>query len=127
MGTSSISHRQLLPGSCARLPLPSFRFELTSTSREYHSMRIFRLIVLTSIATLVLEISSATPAQQPHFTSEQVMHAVQEVEKLAQKQIDQNAVPGLAIAVVFQHKVVYAKGFEVLGANTKAFKRVSTP
>ena len=90
-------------------------------------MRIFRLIVLTSIATLVLEISSAAPAQQPHVTSEQVMHAVQEVEKLAQKQIDQNAVPGLAIAVVFQDKVVYAKGFEVLDANTKAFKGVSTP
>jgi hypothetical protein len=89
-------------------------------------MRIFRLIVLTSIATLVLEISSAAPAQQSHVTSEQVMHAVQEVEKLAQKQIGQNAVPGLAIAVVFQDKVVYAKGFGVRDASTKAFKRVST-
>ena len=48
------------------------------------------------------------------------MHAVQEVEKLAQKQIDQNAVPGLAIAVVFQDKVVYAKGFGVRDVNTKA-------
>ena len=47
-------------------------------------------------------------------------HAVQEVEKLAQKQIDQNAVPGLAIAVVFQDKVVYAKGFGVRDVNTKA-------
>ena len=46
--------------------------------------------------------------------------AVQEVEKLAQKQIDQNAVPGLAIAVVFQDKVVYAKGFGVRDVNTKA-------
>src|SRR6185295_3070311 len=44
----------------------------------------------------------------------------QEIEKLAQKQIDQNAVPGLAIAVVFQDKVVYAKGFGVRDANTKA-------
>jgi len=48
------------------------------------------------------------------------MHAVQEVEKLAQKQIDQNAVPGLAIAVVFQDKVVYAKGFGVRDINTRA-------
>ena len=47
-------------------------------------------------------------------------HAVQEVEKLAQKQIEQNAVPGLAIAVVFQDKVVYAKGFGVRDVNTKA-------
>src|SRR5258708_31333773 len=83
-------------------------------------MRIIHHIVLTSIATLVLEISSAAPAQQPHVTSEQVMHAVQGVEKLAQKQIDQNALPGLAIAVVFQDKVVYAKGFGVRDVNTKA-------
>src|SRR6476646_6300412 len=85
-------------------------------------MRITQRIVLTSIATLalVLEITSAAPARQPGVTSEQVMHGVQEVEKLAQKQIDQNAVPGLAIAVVFQDKVVYAKGFGVRDVNTKA-------
>jgi len=77
-------------------------------------------ILLTSMATLVLEMSSAAPAQQPQVTSEQVTHAAQEIEKLAQKQIDQNAVPGLAIAVVFQDKVVYAKGFGVRDANTKA-------
>ena len=84
-------------------------------------MRSIHRTVLTSIATLaLLEIPSAAPAQQPHVTSEQVTHAVQEVEKLAQKQIDQNAVPGLAIAVVFQDKVVYAKGFGVRDVNTKA-------
>jgi CubicO group peptidase (beta-lactamase class C family) len=83
-------------------------------------MRIIHRIVLTSIATLILlEISSAAPAQQTHVTSEQVTHAVQEVEKLAQKQIDQNALPGLAIAVVFQDKVAYAKGFGVRDVNTK--------
>ena len=58
--------------------------------------------------------------EKPHVTSEQVTHAVQELEKLAQKQIHQNAVPGLAIAVVFQDKVVYAKGFGVRDVNTKA-------
>jgi len=58
--------------------------------------------------------------EKSHVTSEQVMHAVQEIEKLAQKQIDQNALPGLAIAVVFQDKVVYAKGFGVRDVNTKA-------
>ena len=57
--------------------------------------------------------------EKPHVTSEQVTHAVQEVEKLAQEQIDQNTVPGLAIAVVFQDKVVYTKGFGVRDANTK--------
>ena len=84
-------------------------------------MRSIHRTVLTSITTLaLLEIPSAAPAQQPHVTSEQVTHAVQEVEKFAQKQIDQNAVPGLAIAIVFQDKVVYAKGFGVRDVNTKA-------
>src|SRR5206468_6129098 len=89
-------------------------------------MRIIHRLVLPSIATLVLEISSAAPAQQPHVTAEEVTHAVQEVEKLAQKQIDQNAVPGLAIAVVFQDKVVYAKGFGVRDVNTKALVDADT-
>ena len=84
-------------------------------------MRHIRLIILISIAALVhLDISSAAPVQQPGVTSDQVTHAVREVEKLAQKQIDQNAVPGLAIAVVFQDKVVYTKGFGVRDVNTKA-------
>src|SRR6476659_6568698 len=83
-------------------------------------MRIIDRIVLTSVATLVAKLCAAAPAPQPHITAEQVTNAVQEVEKLAQKQIDQNAVPGLAIAVVFQDKVVYAKGFGVRDINTKA-------
>ena len=53
------------------------------------------------------------------MTSEQVTHAIQEIEKLAQKQIQENALPGLAIAVVFQDKTVYAKGFGVRDTNTK--------
>jgi CubicO group peptidase (beta-lactamase class C family) len=44
---------------------------------------------------------------------EQVDQAVQELEKLAQRAIQNNVVPGLAIAVVFQDKVVYAQGFGV--------------
>ena len=83
-------------------------------------MRVIHHIVLTSIATLtLLEIASAEVAQQIHVTSEQVTHAVQEFEKLAQKQIEQNALPGLAIAVVFRDKVVYAKGFGIRDVNTK--------
>ena len=53
------------------------------------------------------------------MTSEQVTHAVQELEKLAQKQIQEKVVPGIAIAVVFEDKVVYAKGFGVRDVNTK--------
>ncbi len=60
-----------------------------------------------------------TGQEKSHVTSEQVTHAIQELEKLAQKQIQENTLPGLAIAVVFQDKTVYAKGFGVRDANTK--------
>lgn len=45
--------------------------------------------------------------------------ATQEVEKLAQRAIQENTVPGIAIAVVFQDKIIYAKGFGVCDVNTK--------
>src|SRR6266550_1139430 len=77
------------------------------------------VLVLASLLILLAPFCVAAP-EKPRVTSEQVTHAVQEVEKLAQKQIDQNAVPGIAIAVVFQDKVVYAKGFGVRDVNTKA-------
>jgi CubicO group peptidase (beta-lactamase class C family)/pimeloyl-ACP methyl ester carboxylesterase len=84
-------------------------------------MQKSRSIVLVLVSLLILAAPFCVAApQQPHVTSEQVTHAVQEVEKLAQKQIDQNALPALAIAVVFQDKVVYAKGFGVRDINTKA-------
>jgi len=61
----------------------------------------------------------AAAQEKSHVTSEQVTHAIQELEKLAQKQVQENALPGLAIAVVFQGKAVYAKGFGVRDVNTK--------
>src|SRR5436309_13510147 len=80
-------------------------------------MRIIRWsspIVLTLLA-----FSSLTAEERPHVTSEQVTRAIQELEKLAQKQIQENALPGLAIAVVFQDKAVYAKGFGVRDTSAK--------
>ena len=83
-------------------------------------MRILYRIFLTSSGLLtLLGLSTAAPAEKSHVTSEQVTHAIQEIEKLAQKQIQENALPGLAIAVVFQDKTVYAKGFGVCDTNTK--------
>jgi CubicO group peptidase (beta-lactamase class C family) len=43
----------------------------------------------------------------------QVQTAIAEIDKLAQKQIDQNVVPGMAISVVHNDKVVFAKGYGV--------------
>src|SRR5213595_3711839 len=81
-------------------------------------MRITRwssAILLTALAPICV-----TAQEKVHVTSDQVTQAIQELEKLAQKQIQENALPGLAIAVVFQDKVVYAKGFGVRDVNTKA-------
>ena len=81
-------------------------------------MRIIRWsspIVLTLLA-----FSSVTAQEKPHVTSEQVTRAIQDLEKLAQKQIQENALPGLAIAVVFQDKAVYAKGFGVRDTSSKS-------
>jgi CubicO group peptidase (beta-lactamase class C family) len=57
--------------------------------------------------------------EKSHVAPEQVNKAIREIEKLAQKQIQENALPGLAIAVVFQDKVRYAKGFGVRDTSTK--------
>src|SRR5438034_72218 len=80
-------------------------------------MRIIRWsspIVLTLLA-----FSSVSAQEKSHVTSDHVTRAIQELEKLAQKQIQENALPGLAIAVVFQDKAVYAKGFGVRDASAK--------
>jgi CubicO group peptidase (beta-lactamase class C family) len=55
----------------------------------------------------------------PQMKKEQVDQAVQELEKLAQRAIQDKVVPGLAIAVVFQDKVVYAQGFGVREVGKK--------
>ena len=64
--------------------------------------------------------------EKSHVTSEQVATAIQALEKLAQKQIQENALPGVAIAVVLQDKVLYAKGFGVRDVNTKTLVDADT-
>src|SRR5881396_4406186 len=84
-------------------------------------MQITRSIVFTESLSLILLAPFCVTAQEKsHVTSAQVDNAIREVEKLAQKQIQENALPGLTIAVVFQNKTVYAKGFGVRDVNTKA-------
>jgi len=83
-------------------------------------MPINRSIFLAQTLALILAAPFSINAQEKsQVTSEQVMRAVQELEKLAQKQIQENVVPGIAIAVAFQDKAVYAKGFGVGDVNTK--------
>src|SRR6058998_2288470 len=96
--------------------------DIGASSRATHkdNMHITRSVVLVSTLLLVLLVPFCAKAEEkPHVTSEQVTRAIQELEKLAQKQIQENALPGLAIAVVFQDKAVYAKGFGVRDASAK--------
>jgi len=82
-------------------------------------MRILYRVSLTSSGLLaLLQLSTAAPPAQSRVTSDQVSHAIQQIESLAQKQIEENALPGLAIAIVFKDKTVYAKGFGVRDTNT---------
>jgi CubicO group peptidase (beta-lactamase class C family) len=84
-------------------------------------MRIIRWVAFIGVLSLILLAPCSAYAQEKsHVTSAQVDNAIREVEKLAQKEIQENALPGLAIAVVFHDKVVYAKGFGVRDVNTKA-------
>jgi CubicO group peptidase (beta-lactamase class C family) len=52
------------------------------------------------------------------LTAGQVDNAIRQVEKLAQKAIQENTVPGLAVAIVFQGRLVYANGFGVRDVKT---------
>src|SRR6266516_4384054 len=85
------------------------------------SIRIVRWVACVSgLVPVLLAPFCAYAEEKSQVTVEQVDKAIREVEKLAQKEIQENAVPGLAIAVVFQDKLVYAKGFGVRDVKTKA-------
>src|SRR6266853_741842 len=84
-------------------------------------MRVVRSASFTKVLLpILLARFSAYAQERTPETAQQVEKAIREVEQLAQKQIQENALPGLAIAVVFQDKVAYAEGFGVRDVNTKA-------
>ncbi len=93
---------------------------LAGAMREINMPIAHFAIVVQTVALILLVPFCATAQEKSHVTAEQVTRAIQELEKLAEKQIQENALPGLAIAVVFQDKPVYAKGFGVRDVNTKA-------
>ncbi|HEY9715597.1 MAG TPA: serine hydrolase domain-containing protein, partial [Chroococcales cyanobacterium] len=48
---------------------------------------------------------------KPSMTEENLQAAIAKIDKLAQKQIDEGAVPGMAIAIVHNDKVLFARGY----------------
>jgi CubicO group peptidase (beta-lactamase class C family) len=63
--------------------------------------------------TLSAIIVMASPCWGGQLTLEQVRAATAELEKLTENEIRVTGIPGIAIAVVFEDQVVYAKGFGV--------------
>src|SRR6266571_6835112 len=85
------------------------------------TIRIVRWVTCVSgLVPVLLAPFCAYAGEKSRVTAEQVDKAIRAIEQLAQKEIQENAVPGLAIAVVFQDKLVYAKGFGVRDVKTKA-------
>ena len=61
---------------------------------------------------------SAQAQGVPGVTLEQVQQAVAATEELVRAEIEAGVVPGIAIGVVFQDKLVYARGFGVRDTQT---------
>jgi CubicO group peptidase (beta-lactamase class C family) len=76
--------------------------------------------IVSSIGFLLLVLHAPVLGQEEKKTiaAEQVNQAVDEIQKLAANEIEQDVVPGLAIAIVFQDQVVFAKGFGVRNVQT---------
>jgi CubicO group peptidase (beta-lactamase class C family) len=91
------------------------RFTIGEMNRSRHARFAALALLLTALG--------AAAEDRPHLTAEQVDKAVAALDALAAKQ---NAVPGFAVAVVFQDKAVYAKGFGVRDVNGKASVNADT-
>jgi CubicO group peptidase (beta-lactamase class C family) len=94
----------------------SFRFFILPCRFTIGAMNCSKHAGFAALALLLTTVCAAAQ-ERPHISTEQVDKAVAALDALAAKQ---NTVPGLAIAVVFQEKAVYAKGFGVRDVNGKA-------
>ena len=72
---------------------------------------VFKSLGLSSL--LLWTLLAAHAQGSPALTLERAEEAVAATEKLAQSEVASGAVPGIAIGVVFQDKLVYARGFGV--------------
>ena len=85
---------------------------MNKLGRTYAFMRVL------GMTWLFIPLPAQAQGVGTKITHEQVSQAVQEIQKLCENAIEQSAVPGLAVAVVFQDQVLYATGFGVRDVNT---------
>jgi CubicO group peptidase (beta-lactamase class C family) len=81
--------------------------------------RSYAFVTLLGFMLSVIQLPMPAQGGGPQITSEQVNQAIGEIQKLCENEIKQGAVPGLALAVVYQDEVVYAAGFGVRNVNTQ--------
>ena len=79
--------------------------------------RVF--LSLLGFIWLFIHLPAARKKGKRKSRPEQMNQAVGDIQKLCENEIQQGAVPGLAIAVVFQDQVVYAAGFGVRDVKTQ--------
>jgi pimeloyl-ACP methyl ester carboxylesterase len=70
-------------------------------------------VALLLLAGGLLPISANAQEAKHQVTSEQVKAAVMALDKLTHKVMPETGIPGMAIAVVYQDQVVFAKGYGV--------------
>src|SRR5208282_3515012 len=90
---------------------PMIETPQTSTVRLRWGLAGLLLISLTAAAY-------AEPTRS-QISSAKVNFAVQDVQQLCQEAVDDETVPGIAVAVVFHDRVVYARGFGVRDVETR--------
>jgi CubicO group peptidase (beta-lactamase class C family) len=72
-----------------------------------------RIACFAGLMLLLFHVQVYADSGPGQLSSDQVKHAVDEIQKLCQSEVDQDTVPGIAISVVFQDEVVCAAGFGV--------------
>jgi CubicO group peptidase (beta-lactamase class C family) len=77
---------------------------------------LLRTVMLSFLAGWVLVFAQAQSASS--ITVAQVQAAIGETKKLVQSEVEAGVVPGIAIGVVFQNKLLYAQGFGVRDTRT---------
>jgi CubicO group peptidase (beta-lactamase class C family) len=97
-------------------------FQMASMTLRTLSSPLLKLTVFVLAAVLVLTPPVLAQAQSSATVSDaQVQLALKMLEQLAQKEMEKNAVVGMAIGVVHKDKLIYARGFGVreVGTNNK--------